>query len=438
MLAAGQHLTRHPRLPPPPFPVAERGRDGRLSTAQSTRTAHKGATSRTSPTCPDQSSVKGEADEETSRARRSGPDDHHPCRHPNRLDGRARRDRRAAGNELPEGHPQRPPGRADGPRGAARRPRAARDPRPGEVLAARPGHRPEHRSPRSSTSTSTTKRACRTSRSTPTSQAEPLGLPVLLAADEHAGRRPGDPDGQRGRRAGLGTAADFAKFKGVDPALPVQVARRQARPVHRAADHRGASRPRASAATSAATSTSTPRATCTCRPATTRTRSSPTATRRSTSAPAATRRSTRSAPPANTNDLRGKILRIKVEADGGYTIPAGNLFPPGTAHDPSRDLPDGPAQPVPDRGRTADRRRSTSPTTRPTPARPTRCAGPPGTASGSRVTQAGNYGWPYCATAQLPYLRLRLRHRHVGRRRSTARRRSTSRRTTPACASCRR
>jgi cytochrome c len=34
---------------------------------------------------------------------------------------------------------------------------------------------------------------------------------------------------------------------------------------------------------------------------------------------------------ANTNDLRGKILRIHPEPDGSYTIPAGNLFPPGTA-----------------------------------------------------------------------------------------------------------
>ncbi|NIG52945.1 ThuA domain-containing protein [Chitinophaga sp. Cy-1792] len=33
---------------------------------------------------------------------------------------------------------------------------------------------------------------------------------------------------------------------------------------------------------------------------------------------------------SNTNDLRGKILRIKVEADGSYTIPEGNLFPKGT------------------------------------------------------------------------------------------------------------
>ncbi|GAB3161871.1 hypothetical protein GCM10027059_13090 [Myceligenerans halotolerans] len=34
---------------------------------------------------------------------------------------------------------------------------------------------------------------------------------------------------------------------------------------------------------------------------------------------------------ANTNDLRGKVLRIHPEDDGTYTIPEGNLFAPGTA-----------------------------------------------------------------------------------------------------------
>ncbi len=32
---------------------------------------------------------------------------------------------------------------------------------------------------------------------------------------------------------------------------------------------------------------------------------------------------------ANTNDLRGKILKIKLNADGSYSIPEGNLFPKG-------------------------------------------------------------------------------------------------------------
>lgn len=34
---------------------------------------------------------------------------------------------------------------------------------------------------------------------------------------------------------------------------------------------------------------------------------------------------------ANTNDLRGKIIRIKPNTEGGYSIPDGNLFPKGTA-----------------------------------------------------------------------------------------------------------
>lgn len=34
----------------------------------------------------------------------------------------------------------------------------------------------------------------------------------------------------------------------------------------------------------------------------------------------------------NTNDLRGKILRIKIKEDGSYDIPEGNLFPKGTAN----------------------------------------------------------------------------------------------------------
>lgn len=33
----------------------------------------------------------------------------------------------------------------------------------------------------------------------------------------------------------------------------------------------------------------------------------------------------------NTNDLRGKVLRIRVNEDGSYSIPEGNLFPEGTA-----------------------------------------------------------------------------------------------------------
>jgi glucose/arabinose dehydrogenase len=97
----------------------------------------------------------------------------------------------------------------------------------------------------------------------------------------------------------------------------------------------------------------------------------------------------------NTNDLRGKILRIKVNADGSYSIPAGNLFAPGTARtrpeiyamgfrNPFRMSVDKATGIVyvgdygPDAGSTqADR-------------------GPSGQVEFDRVTGPGNYGWPYC------------------------------------------
>ncbi|MYV42576.1 carbohydrate-binding protein [Streptomyces sp. SID1328] len=97
----------------------------------------------------------------------------------------------------------------------------------------------------------------------------------------------------------------------------------------------------------------------------------------------------------NTNDLRGKILRIKVQDDGSYTIPDGNLFAPGTAktrpeiyamgfRNPFRFSVDKESGVLyvgdygPDAG-AAD------------PAR-----GPGGQVEFARVTGPGNFGWPYC------------------------------------------
>ncbi|MFE0849855.1 carbohydrate-binding protein, partial [Streptomyces rochei] len=97
----------------------------------------------------------------------------------------------------------------------------------------------------------------------------------------------------------------------------------------------------------------------------------------------------------NTNDLRGKILRIKVNADGSYSVPSGNLFPPGTARtrpeiyamgfrNPFRMSVDKATGTVyvgdygPDAG-TANASR-----------------GPAGQVEFNRVTKAGNFGWPYC------------------------------------------
>jgi len=105
----------------------------------------------------------------------------------------------------------------------------------------------------------------------------------------------------------------------------------------------------------------------------------------------------------NTNDLRGKVLRITPTDDGGYTVPAGNLFSPGTMgtkpeiyamgwRNPFRitvDPHDG-ALLVADYGpdaRQADPQR-----------------GPEGIVEWNRITEAGNYGWPYCIGNNIPFI----------------------------------
>ncbi len=104
----------------------------------------------------------------------------------------------------------------------------------------------------------------------------------------------------------------------------------------------------------------------------------------------------------NTNDLRGKLLRIKVKPGGGYTIPRGNLFPPGTA----KTLPEIYAMgfrnpfrieidPDTDDVWVADY----SPDSRVSD--PDR--GPAGTGKWVVVGKPSNYGWPFCATDVLPY-----------------------------------
>ncbi|MEV4580727.1 PQQ-dependent sugar dehydrogenase [Nonomuraea jabiensis] len=105
----------------------------------------------------------------------------------------------------------------------------------------------------------------------------------------------------------------------------------------------------------------------------------------------------------NTNDLRGKILRVKVRADGSYTIPRGNLFPPGTAGTRPEIYAMGLRNPF-----RIEVNRSNgdlyvadySPDAR--DADPQR--GPAGTGKWTKIRKAGNYGWPYCATARLPYV----------------------------------
>jgi cytochrome c len=106
---------------------------------------------------------------------------------------------------------------------------------------------------------------------------------------------------------------------------------------------------------------------------------------------------------ANTNDLRGKILRITPKPGGGYTIPAGNLFPAGAEktrpeiyamglRNPFRIEID----PVTDALYVADYSPDAN---APDPDR-----GPAGHGKWTAIEEPGNYGWPYCATAELPYV----------------------------------
>lgn len=104
----------------------------------------------------------------------------------------------------------------------------------------------------------------------------------------------------------------------------------------------------------------------------------------------------------NANDLRGKILRIHPEPDGTFTVPPGNLFPPGTSNtrpeiyvmgcrNPWRFSVDartgtlyfgdvGPDAPVPQEAR-----------------------GPAGFDEFNRTKTAGNFGWPFLIADNKPY-----------------------------------
>ncbi|MGN9779382.1 ThuA domain-containing protein [Micromonospora sp. H33] len=108
----------------------------------------------------------------------------------------------------------------------------------------------------------------------------------------------------------------------------------------------------------------------------------------------------------NTNDLRGKIIRIHPEDDGTYTIPAGNLFT-GAEQGGGKTRPEiyamgfrnpfrinydreAKALLIADYGPDAS-------TTNP-------LRGPSGMVEFNRVTKAGNFGWPYCVGPNVPYV----------------------------------
>jgi cytochrome c len=104
----------------------------------------------------------------------------------------------------------------------------------------------------------------------------------------------------------------------------------------------------------------------------------------------------------NANDLRGKILRIHPEANGSYTIPKGNLFPPGSSNTRPEIYVMGCRNPFrisidkkngflywgevgPDAAVLKVNR------------------GPAGQDEINQARQAGNFGWPYFVADNKPY-----------------------------------
>ncbi len=106
---------------------------------------------------------------------------------------------------------------------------------------------------------------------------------------------------------------------------------------------------------------------------------------------------------ANTNDLRGKVLRIRVGPNGGYTVPAGNLFVDTNPLTKPEIYAMGLRNPF----RIEYNRRTGElyvADYSPDASAPNPLRGPAGQGKWTIMTQPGNYGWPYCATRELPYI----------------------------------
>src|SRR5829696_4443837 len=105
----------------------------------------------------------------------------------------------------------------------------------------------------------------------------------------------------------------------------------------------------------------------------------------------------------NTNDLRGKLLRIRVGPSGGYTVPAGNMFAAGRAGTRPEIYAMGLRNPF----RFAVNRTNGdvylgdySPDAQaPDPAR-----GPEGIGRWMLIRRPANYGWPFCMSPNHPYV----------------------------------
>lgn len=114
----------------------------------------------------------------------------------------------------------------------------------------------------------------------------------------------------------------------------------------------------------------------------------------------------------NTNDLRGKILRIHPEPNGTYTIPAGNLFPPGMpktrpeiyimgCRNPFSVLVDS-ATNILYWGEVGPDAHKDS------------LEGPRGYDEINHARKAGNYGWPFFIGDSKPYAEVDFVHDKIG------------------------
>jgi cytochrome c len=117
---------------------------------------------------------------------------------------------------------------------------------------------------------------------------------------------------------------------------------------------------------------------------------------------------------SNTNDFKGKILRIHPEADGSYTIPEGNLFPKGTEKTKAEIYAMGCRNPYriainnktstlywgeigPDAGKDSTQ-------------------GPKGYDEFNQAKQAGNFGWPYFVANNQAYSKWNFENNTAGPR----------------------
>ncbi|MCW2876696.1 MAG: hypothetical protein JWQ95_796 [Sphaerisporangium sp.] len=106
---------------------------------------------------------------------------------------------------------------------------------------------------------------------------------------------------------------------------------------------------------------------------------------------------------ANSNDLRGKVLRIHPEPGGTYTIPAGNMFPAGTAKTRPEIYGMGFRNPF---------RIGIDPKTHkllvanygPDAGTASATRGPENTVEWDILNGPGFYGWPYCIGNNKPYI----------------------------------